>query len=677
MNTPGTSRFRRWVRRSALLATGTVVLSALAFLIAWHAFPLPDDFLTPGPPGALVLDRDGGTLLDVVGSDEQRRIPIGIEEVGDLIPLALIAAEDRSFRQHAGIDPLAIIGALRDNARAGKVVRGGSTLTMQVAGLRMDHPRTYLGKAAEAFRALQIEARHDKDRILQEWLNTAPFGGNLVGIEAASRSWLGKPAQACTLAEAALLIGLPNAPERFRPDRHPDAATRRKTLILDRMLDAGDITATEHADAIAQEIRIRPRVSSDNDRHAGWLAIDRSGRGRVLETTIDPEIQSLIETMVTEHGRRFSRELDIAVVLVDVESAAIRALIGSTDALDPRDGRINGTTARRSPGSTLKPFLYALAFEERRLAPDSIVSDAPLDLDGWRPRNIERDYLGSIPADEALRRSRNTPALRIARDLGLHQVIASLRRCGLSLPPDVADRAGLSIAVGGVEVPPIELAEAYATLARGGVHRPLRLIEEETASSRRVFSRETCTALESALIGSQDIEGSALPFIAAKTGTSSGLRDALAAGWNARHAVVVWIGRFDGGSDPALVGRTSALPLLEQILNHPRLQTTRPMRPHVEWVVRDQVAADLGPDTPRIIEPRDGDRFVASNGEAWFTPRIEGIAEGRSTLFLDGRRVDAGRIRVGLGTHELRMIPTEGPPHAIDFEVVPRPATRR
>ena len=194
---------------------------------------------------------------------------------------------------------------------------------------------------------------------------------------------------------------------------------------------------------------------------------------------------------------------------------------------------------------------------------------------------------------------------------------------------------------------------------------------------RHAFGRATCAALESALLGAEGIEGAALPFIAAKTGTSSGLRDAIAAGWNARYAAVVWIGRFDGGSDPALVGGDSALPLLERLLHHPTLRTTRPLRAEAEWLVRDQVAAIEGRQGPRIIEPRDGDRLVARNGEAFIIPRIEDADGRRTTLFLDGRPIEVGRRRIALGAHELRLVGEDGARHVIDFEVVPAPDGRR
>lgn len=679
---PLSSRRRRWMRRALAGGVATLALGflglALVLVGAWFAFPLPKDMLHPGPAGALVLDAEGGVLLDTVASDDQRRLPIRVEDAGPWIPAAVIAVEDASFRSHPGIDLPAILESARANLAAGRIVRGGSTITMQVAGLRLGHPRTFPGKAVEAFRALQIEAAHDKDRILEAWLNIAPFGGNLVGVEAASRGWFGKAAHECTLAEAALLAGLPNAPERFRPDRHPEAAVHRRRVVLDRMLAEGIIGLEDHAEAVASPLLVRRRDLVRNERHAGWMAIDATGRGRVVDTTIAPSDQAVVETIVDSHAERLPAECDIAVVLVDTETAEIRALVGSSDPLDPRDGRVNGAIASRSPGSALKPFIYAAAFEDGRLAPDSIVDDAPADFAGWRPRNIDRQHLGRVTAAEALRTSRNLPALLIARDLGPRRVESSFRSLGLRPGPDAIERAGLSLAVGGLEVRPLDLAEAYATLARGGVHRPLRLLAEDPASTSnrrapRVFSEATCAAIEACLAGPATETSASLPFVAAKTGTSSGHRDAVAAGWNRRWTATVWVGRFDGAADPALLGADAALPILQDLLLHPRFATARSPRPFEAWsVVEDRAAGRLGPArTPAIRTPVDGAVLLAIDGRAVVRPEIEHGPAAR--LFVNGAPADLDRIVLDPGRHELRVVEAGRPPHAIAVEVVTRP----
>jgi penicillin-binding protein 1C len=624
--------------------------------------------LKPGPPGALALDRGGGVVLDVTGADEQRRLPIDLSEAGKWIPPALIAAEDLAFPSHPGVDLSAIMGAVRDNLAAGKIVRGASTITMQVAGLRLGHPRTFPGKAVEAFRALQIEAKYSKDEILEAWLNLASFGGNIVGVETASRAWYGKPAHQCSLAEAALLVGLPNSPKRFRPDRHLDAATARKNTILSRMHEAGMVTTEQYHAALEEVVLIRRSAPLRNDTHAGWMVLGRAGGDRVMEMTLRPDAQEIAEDLVARHAKALPKELDIAIVLVDLEDSSVSAMVGSSDFSDPRDGQVNGATARRSPGSALKPFVYAAAFEARRLAPESIVDDAPLELDGWRPRNLDHGYLGEMPAAEALKLSRNTPALRIAKGLGLPRLISTLRCCGIRVPTNAAERSGLSMVVGGLEVPPLELAAAYATLARGGVFMPLRLLEKDPLLSRRVLSRDTCTAIEECLAGPANEFSEAMPFIAAKTGTSSGHRDAIAAGWNRSYAAVVWVGRFDGGSDPYLMGAEAALPILQELLRHPSLLTVRTPRERTMWAVHRQVGRST-PRLPAILEPRDGDVLCAVLDEVHITPKLRTAGSG-AILFLNGAPVRDARLRLGPGKHELRLVEIGREPHAITVEVI-------
>lgn len=657
----------RWF---AMILAGLASVSVAAFTMAWIAFPLPLDMLHPGEGGGLVMDTEGGPLLDVVAGDGQRRLHLQIQNAGPWICDAIIATEDLSFYSHLGVDPLAILGALRDNAIAGHVVRGASTITMQVAGLKLGHPRTMPGKAIEAFRALQIEQQYEKEDILEAWMNLASFGGNLVGAETASRAWFGKSLADCSLSEAALLAGLPNSPERFRPDRHPRAARNRRDLVLDRMLDAGMINGQQHQYATQTPVVIQEERESENLRHAGWMALRSGGRGRAIETTIDPTTQSILERIVNHHTAILPKELDIAVVLVETATGQIRGLIGSSDPRDRRDGQVNGTTARRSPGSALKPFIYAAAFEAGRLSPDSVVDDMPIDISGWRPRNIDREHRGSMPASEALRTSRNIPAVLITRDLGLDAVEATLRRSGFQLPTGILTAAGLASAVGGVEVRAIDLAEGYATLARGGIHRPVHLLSDSPSPVRRVFSESTCAAIEACLAGPESDISAAMPFVAAKTGTSSGQRDAIAAGWNRTWTAVVWVGRFDGGSDPSLLGATAALPVLREILLDPAFSTRRSPRDFEPWKVVDAVGRIGPPRIPAIVEPRQGDRLIFDDGPCMIRPRFRIGATAH--VFLDGAPIDHTEpaFLVSPGSHELRIVEAGKPPHAVRFQVI-------
>lgn len=657
---------RRCVLRCCGVLSCAVAVSGIAFICLWYAYPLPTGMLDPGPPGSLSLAQDGDVLLDITAHDEMRRLPIGLNDMSPWLPLALIAAEDARFASHIGIDPIAIISSLCDNIASGRVVRGASTITMQVAGMKLGHPRSWSGKAVEGFRALQIEVAYDKQEILGAWLNMASFGGNLIGIESASRTWFGKPASTCTLAESAFLVGIPKSPERFRPDRNLSKAIARRDEVLGRMLLTNVIDQQRYEQAVSSQPLLNRSGRPSNDDHAGWLATQHD-TAPIRHTTIDPTLQNIAKTIANRHLIRLPGELDIAVVLVDLRTSSVRALIGSADYWDPQDGQINGAVSLRSPGSTLKPFVYAAAFEAGRLSPNSIVDDTPLDINGWRPRNIDRTWRGPLTAADALVESRNTPAIRIGRDLGIGHVAATMRRCGLRLPESTEGSAGLSLIVGGMEITPWNLAEAYATIARGGEHLPIHLIEDAATPRRRALSHDTCRAIEECLAGKPTDADSIMPFLAAKTGTSSGHRDAIAAGWNRNWAAVVWIGRFDDKGDPVLLGADAALPILQELLHHPATATTRSDSHWSPWIVRRPV----GRSAPRqlaILEPRDGDILYSIDIVTTITPRLLGHTN-KSVLFLDGSPVQNKSIVVSAGQHELRLAQFGHEPHAIRFEV--------
>ena len=652
-------------------ATGIVAGFALllcgTFALLWIAFPLPSNMLLTGPSGALVLDQSGEVLLDIASKDEQRRLPSKIGDVGEWIPLAVIAAEDQAFRSHCGIDLPAVARALWQNVRMGRVVRGASTITMQVVGMKLNHPRTYSGKSLEAFRALQIESAFTKDEILEAWLNMAPFGSNIIGIETASRAWYGKPAKHCSLSEAALLAALPNSPARFRPDKYPEAATVRRNQILNRMLQSNFITHAQYQEALQEVILIRHAIHYKNDLHVGWMALGRDIGEPVLQTTINPEAQRIANSIVKQHTHLLPEHLDVALVLVNLETSGIAALIGSSNFADPRDGQVNGATARRSPGSALKPFVYAAAFEAGRLSPEAIVDDAPIDLGGWRPRNIDRLYLGKMTAAEALRQSRNTPALRIARDLGLPTVLSMLERCGIPVSTKSERNTGLSSVVGGMEVPLVDLVSGYATLARGGVQMPVRLLESEPQIRRRALSEQTCAAIETCLVGPTNDAALVLPFLAAKTGTSSGHRDAVAAGWNRKWAAVVWVGRFDDGGDPLLLGADAALPILQELLHHPMFTTVRTARTYEPWEIHRPVGCKQE-KIPAILEPRDGEVLYALDQAIDLLPQLHTKGDG-AVLFLNGAPVRSETLRLVPGEYELRLVEHGMPPHAVNIQV--------
>jgi penicillin-binding protein 1C len=477
--------------------------------------------------------------------------------MGPWIGPATIAVEDQRFREHQGVDPLAAVRAVGQLVREGGVVSGASTITMQVCRMTEPRERTLSAKAIESFRALQLEARCTKDEILERYLNLAPYGGNVRGVACAAERWFGKRPADLSLEEAALLAGLPQSPSRLRPDRYPARARARRDFVLSRMLAVGLLDRAQYERACAAPVVLAPRPPRATAPHVAEMAFARRPAGG--RTTLDLDAQREVERIVAEGAGDLPPESDLAVVVIDIETAELRALIGSPDARDPRDGLVNGALARRSPGSTLKPFVFAAAIESGRLDPHGVVDDSPLDLAGWTPENFEGGFDGEVSVAEALRRSLNVPSLRVASRAGLHRCLGVMEGCGLRFPRGTATRSGLALVTGATEVRLFDLTNAYATLGRGGVHRPVRLFPDEPAPSRRVLTESTCEVLTGILS-----DAGASPF-AWKTGTSSSHRDAWAVGHDGRLAIGVWIGRFGGAGRVEYTGRRVAEPLLRRL----------------------------------------------------------------------------------------------------------------
>lgn len=708
-----TRRRRRWAIRLAAGAALLGVAASAGLAVAWVTHPFPESRLERWDRTRTVTASDGTPLLQLVGRDEQWRTPLPLAAHSPWLAAATVAVEDRRFREHHGVDPWAVGRAAWQNLTSGRVVSGASTLSMQVCRMMDDRPRTFESKAIEAFRAVQLERLRSKDQILEHYLNVAPYGGNVRGAAAAARRYFGKPADRLSLAEAALLAGLPQSPERLRPDRHPEAARARRTTVLTAMLEAGLITEDQRAEADAEPVRVLarggggvgdPAATAPLAPHAAWMALaDRPAGGR---TTIDPPVQRMLQEAVAEHRRTLPPGTDIAVVVLDVARSSIVGLVGSADPNDPADGQVNGVLARRSPGSALKPFIYAAAMDAGRLAADSPLPDAPIDRGGWRPENFDRRFRGTVSTTEALQASLNIPAILVAEEIGLVRCLGLMEAAGLSLPADAASRGGLSIAVGGIDVSLLELTNAFATIARGGERRTPRLLADaegadgaenaegagaSPASPAIAFSPEVADAITD-ILGSHrrrpfaggEVLEHAGGWFAWKTGTSSARRDAVAVGHNGSHAIGVWVGRFAGGGDVVFTGRTAAEPLLARLFTDPRLAVLEPpadlapslpvARPlAVSLAAAGSTPSSSAPSPPaatatatvrvRIESPRDGDRFIAWNGPVsvpLLARRVDaatGIATpaaAAGTWLLDGRPIAPG---VGGGDGVVQLEP--------------------
>ncbi|WP_114395869.1 penicillin-binding protein 1C [Oleisolibacter albus] len=547
--------------RSGVLGCGLVCGGVL---LADRLFP--PDLGRYQARSTLVLDRDGGTLRGFLSPDGAWRLEAGVEDVAPLYLDLLRGYEDRRFDRHPGIDPLALLRAVGQAWRHGRVISGGSTLTMQVARLLEPRPRTLSAKLIEMLRALQLEAHYSKAEILGFYLTLAPFGGNLEGVRAASLAYFGREPAQLTPAQAALLVALPQSPTARRPDLHPEAARRARTQVLQRLHAAGRLDARTLAEADAEPLPLArqplPRIAP----HLAERLAGASPPGSTLRTTIDPALQRLAEQVAATARQRLEPEAEVAALVLEIRSRAVLAYVGGS--VSGPAGQVDMVRALRSPGSTLKPLLYALAFEGLPLHPETRIEDRPIAFGAYRPGNFGGGFRGSLTVRSALQQSLNVPAVGLLARLGPAQVAGRLRAAGmqLALPGGPGAEAGLSLALGGVGVRLEHLAGAYAALADGGVARPLRLLADSpVATGTRLVDPRAAWSVVDILRGTPPPDGrSPDPDrpLAYKTGTSYGFRDAWAAGFTPDHVLVVWVGRPDGTPRPGAVGRDEAAPIL-------------------------------------------------------------------------------------------------------------------
>ncbi len=669
-------RRRRWVQRGTTACLCCIVVIAMVAGIINAACPFPTGQLEDQRVSALVTDRRSRILTAHVADDDQWRFPVPLDKMSPWLLLATIAVEDERFRSHAGVDPIAVLRAAGQNISSGCVVSGASTLTMQVCRMMDDRPRSWRSKIIESFRAVQLERIYAKDRILETYLNMAPYGGNICGVEAASRAYFDKPAAELALGEAALLAGLPQSPSRYHPDRFLAAAMQRRQTVLRRMAELGMISPEQRRTADNDVPAIQSVKTAPRARHAAELARQQRPEGGC--TTIDLDLQLEVERLVADHARSLRPRTNIAVVAIDIDDAAIVALVGSSDFDAPIDGQVNGVVACRSPGSALKPFVYAAAFEASRLNPKSIVHDVPIERGGWAPRNFDRQYAGQITVTQALQRSLNIPAILVAEGIGSTRCIGAIESAGIRLPVRTPIRSGLSLAVGGVEVTLLDLTNGYATLGRRGVRRLPRLFAGQHSPATQALDANVCAAINDILSsrarrprGMESLPKQEVPCFMWKTGTSSRRRDAWAVGHNHRFAIGVWVGRFSGVGNPQLVGGKVAEPLLAKLFASPGLRANQTPDAHEEWAVQRQLSppVELQPQL-RITRPADGAAYVAMSGQAVIHPAAN-IA-GDHCWFLNGILVqsqDARRLALRVGVYELRCVSNRGDSASVSFTV--------
>ncbi len=558
----------------SLMLSALLIYSISLFLLMNILFPLsmPEDEKNFA---ITVVAEDGMPLRSFPDKNGVWRYPVKSDEVSPLYIQALLNYEDRWFYRHPGINPLSLIRAVGQLIRYRQPRSGGSTLTMQVARILHPHSKTVSGKLHQMFRAVQLETHFSKDEILTLYLNYAPFGGPIEGVQAASFAYLGKSAKELSHAEAALLAVLPQSPTRLRPDRHPKLASKARDKVLDRMTKFHvwdkDIVDDAKMEQVVPRFDPKPMI-------APLLAQrlkDQAKPFAPLRTTIDPFVQQTVSEIISGFIQNTPPHTSAAALVVENETLAVKAYVGSADfADDSRFGQVDMIQAYRSPGSTLKPFLYAFALEESLIHSESLLVDSPVSFSGYRPGNFALTFSGPVSAAEALQRSLNLPAVDILDRITPNFFDTRLRQCGLTLKFPPHQVPNLTMILGGVGATLENLVSAYTAFAREGLSGKLRYLTDSPIENRRMTSAGAAFIVRRILQDYRrpDLPGGRLALdhsreVAWKTGTSYGFRDAWTVGVTNRHTIGVWVGRPDGTPSPGQFGAATAAPLLFSIVD--------------------------------------------------------------------------------------------------------------
>ena len=616
----------------------------------------------------IVVDRDGKLLRPFTTKEGYWRLPARPGDVDPRFLAMLIAYEDKRFYSHSGVDLAALLRAAAQAVWNGRVISGGSTLTMQVARLLEPRPeRTLAAKLAEMVRAIEIERRLSKEEILALYLALAPYGGNVEGTRAAALAYFGKEPKRLSAAESALLIALPQAPESRRPDRYRESARIARDRVLARLVAKGVINEDQAEAGKHEDVPTGRKAFPMLAAHVAERLIKAEPRRSVERTTISRLLQAALEGLAQERAQAIGGGVSAAIVAVDNATGEVLAHVGGVGYFDgARAGQVDLALAVRSPGSALKPFIYGLAFEDGLVHPETLIDDRAVRFGAYAPRNFDDDFHGTVTVRRALQQSLNVPALQVLDAVGPQRLLARLRNAGveLVLPKDAPP--GLAIGLGGAGVRLVDLATLYAAVARRGRAETLIWRTEdraETRSWRPLFDEQASWLIADVLLGAPVPENALAGKIAFKTGTSYGYRDAWAIGFDGATTIAVWVGRPDGSAVPGLIGRLSAAPILFeafQRIGQARMPLPAPPAGIVFARTTDlpaalqrfrprglpQVASNGPGDAPLSIAfPPDGARVDVSEGEE---PSLALKADGGAppfTWLVDGVPVVTGETR--------------------------------
>jgi penicillin-binding protein 1C len=680
---------RRIVRFAATV--GFAILAVSGAFTAWVISLGPLPLAQAREVSTTIVDRNGKLLRAYAMADGRWRLPVDAKAGVDPTYLTLLQAyEDRRFRSHAGIDPLALGRAALQLLTRGHVVSGGSTITMQLARLMEPRrERSVYAKLRQMVRALEIERQMNKDQILDLYLATAPFGGNLEGVRAASIAYFGKEPKRLSLAESALLVALPQSPETRRLDRYSEAARAARDRVLDRMVEDGRISEEDAASAKAVPVPRLRKPMPILAPHSADQAIAAVKDASVIALTLDAGLQRVLEALARDRAIALGPNISVAIIAVDNASGDVLARVGSPDYFDDRRaGQVDMTRAVRSPGSTLKPFIYGLAFEDGFVHPESLIDDRPIRFGSYAPENFDMTFQGTVSVRKALQMSLNVPAVALLDRVGASRLSSRLKQAGANLVLPKEEAPGLAMGLGGVGITLQDLTQLYCGLARLGNTRPLREIvnqRDDARDSQRLMDQVAAWQVGNVLMGTPPPENGVHNRIAFKTGTSYGYRDAWSVGFDGRTTIGVWVGRPDGAPVPGIVGRTAAAPILfDAFARTGKLPAPLPKPPKGTLVasnaklplplrryrpIGEMVRSD-GEQAPRIQFPLNGSRIDAAGEDgAPFSSMPVKVAGGvlPMTMLVNGvsvGEIDGRRQRLidppGPGFARLTVIDAKG-----------------
>jgi len=677
---PGHDREKK--RRAVRVAAMGFAIVCICFTVAMAAWvvslgPLP--LAQAREVSTTIVDRHGKLLRAYAMADGRWRLPVDARTGVDPIYLKLLLGyEDRRFRAHAGVDPLALGRAALQLLARGHIVSGGSTITMQLARLMEPRrERSVYAKLRQIVRAIEIERQLGKDQILDLYLALAPYGGNLEGIRAASIAYFGKEPKRLSLAESALLVALPQSPETRRLDRYPDVARIARDRVLDRMVEDGRVSEEDAVQAKAVPVpRLRkpiPILAPHSADRAFATVKDAS----VITLTLDSALQKQLEALARDRAVALGPDISMAILAIDNASGDVLARVGSPDYFDERRaGQVDMSRAVRSPGSTLKPFIYGLAFEDGFVHPESLIDDRPIRFGNYAPQDFDMTFQGTVPVRRALQLSLNVPAIALLDRVGASRLSSRLKQAGASLVLPKDEVPGLAMGLGGVGITLQDLVQLYCGLARQGSTRPLREIVSATGEPGeplRLLDPVAAWQVGNVLMGTPPPENAPHNRIAFKTGTSYGYRDAWSVGFDGRMTIGVWVGRPDGAPVPDLVGRTAAAPVLfDAFARSGKLPAPLPRPPKGVLIAGNaglplplrrfrplgELVQSGGEQAPHIQYPLNGSRIDASgaDGAAYSAMPVK-VAGGVLPMTMLVNGVAAGEI----DSRRQRLVDPPGP----------------